>query len=103
MFQPKLVAVSNFISFANPKAPVYPRLALGKSWNEVHALSFIFIYFLNMNISDAFLYKSDFFRVQCLFKFKQASHKLNNSGIFTKFNHRTNHNYDIGLNKEIIL
>ena len=33
--QPKLVAVSNFISFANPKAPVYPRLALGKSWDEV--------------------------------------------------------------------
>lgn len=32
---PKLVAVSNFISFANPKAPVYPRLALGKSWNEM--------------------------------------------------------------------
>ncbi|XP_061371796.1 probable inactive purple acid phosphatase 27 [Gastrolobium bilobum] len=32
---PKLVAVSNFISFANPKAPVYPRLALGKSWDEM--------------------------------------------------------------------
>ncbi|MCI48612.1 putative inactive purple acid phosphatase 27-like, partial [Trifolium medium] len=32
---PKLVAVSNFIAFANPKAPVYPRLAQGKSWNEV--------------------------------------------------------------------
>ncbi|XP_015882148.3 probable inactive purple acid phosphatase 27 [Ziziphus jujuba] len=32
---PKLVAVSNFISFANPKAPVYPRLAQGKSWNEM--------------------------------------------------------------------
>ncbi|KAL5543915.1 hypothetical protein UlMin_007699, partial [Ulmus minor] len=27
--------VSNFISFANPKAPVYPRLAQGKSWNEM--------------------------------------------------------------------
>ncbi|KAF5732216.1 Nucleotide pyrophosphatase/phosphodiesterase [Tripterygium wilfordii] len=32
---PKLVAVSNFISFANPKAPLYPRLAQGKSWNEM--------------------------------------------------------------------
>jgi hypothetical protein len=33
--QPTLVAVSNKIAFANPKAPVYPRLALGKTWNEV--------------------------------------------------------------------
>lgn len=33
--QPKLVAESNFIIFANPKAPLYPRLAQGKSWNEV--------------------------------------------------------------------
>ncbi|XP_019232207.1 PREDICTED: probable inactive purple acid phosphatase 27 [Nicotiana attenuata] len=32
---PKLVAISNSISFANPKAPLYPRLALGKSWNEM--------------------------------------------------------------------
>ncbi|XP_020216187.1 probable inactive purple acid phosphatase 1 [Cajanus cajan] len=32
---PKLVAVSNKIAFANPNAPVYPRLALGKSWNEM--------------------------------------------------------------------
>uniref|UniRef100_A0A0E0FDF3 Multifunctional fusion protein n=1 Tax=Oryza meridionalis TaxID=40149 RepID=A0A0E0FDF3_9ORYZ len=32
---PKLVAVSNKIAFANPKAPVYPRLAQGKSWNEM--------------------------------------------------------------------
>ncbi|KAF3774233.1 putative inactive purple acid phosphatase 24 [Nymphaea thermarum] len=32
--QPKLIAVSNTITFANPKAPVYPRLAQGKSWNE---------------------------------------------------------------------
>ncbi|KAK6932008.1 Calcineurin-like phosphoesterase domain, ApaH type [Dillenia turbinata] len=32
---PNLVAVSNNISFANPKAPLYPRLALGKSWNEM--------------------------------------------------------------------
>ncbi|CAJ1975044.1 unnamed protein product [Sphenostylis stenocarpa] len=31
----RLVAVSNSISFANPKAPVYPRLALGKSWDEM--------------------------------------------------------------------
>ncbi|KAK4369649.1 hypothetical protein RND71_013441 [Anisodus tanguticus] len=32
---PKLVGVSNYITFANPKAPLYPRLALGKSWNEM--------------------------------------------------------------------
>ena len=35
LLQPKLVAVSNSISFVNPKAPLYPRLAQGKSWNEV--------------------------------------------------------------------
>ncbi|OMO84079.1 hypothetical protein CCACVL1_11007 [Corchorus capsularis] len=35
LFEPKLVAVSNFITFANPKAPLYPRLALGKSWDEM--------------------------------------------------------------------
>ncbi|XP_030477292.2 probable inactive purple acid phosphatase 27 [Syzygium oleosum] len=32
---PKLVAVSNSIVFANPKAPLYPRLAQGKSWDEM--------------------------------------------------------------------
>ncbi|KAM7480152.1 hypothetical protein LguiA_028365 [Lonicera macranthoides] len=32
---PKLVAISNYITFANPKAPLYPRLAQGKSWNEM--------------------------------------------------------------------
>ncbi|KAL8143944.1 hypothetical protein V2J09_016976 [Rumex salicifolius] len=32
---PKFVAVSNSISFANPKAPLYPRLALGKTWNKM--------------------------------------------------------------------
>ncbi|XP_047310374.1 probable inactive purple acid phosphatase 27 [Impatiens glandulifera] len=32
---PKLVSVSNAITFLNPKAPLYPRLALGKSWNEM--------------------------------------------------------------------
>ncbi|XP_010248988.1 PREDICTED: probable inactive purple acid phosphatase 27 [Nelumbo nucifera] len=32
---PKVVAISNVISFANPKAPVYPRLAQGKSWDEM--------------------------------------------------------------------
>ncbi|KAK6920512.1 Purple acid phosphatase, N-terminal [Dillenia turbinata] len=32
---PSLVAVSNYISFTNPKAPLYPRLAQGKSWNEM--------------------------------------------------------------------
>ncbi|XP_024018238.1 probable inactive purple acid phosphatase 1 [Morus notabilis] len=32
---PKLVAVSNTVVFANPKPPVYPRLAQGKIWNEM--------------------------------------------------------------------
>ncbi|PUZ67580.1 hypothetical protein GQ55_3G447400 [Panicum hallii var. hallii] len=32
---PKLVAVSNKVTFENAKAPVYPRLAQGKSWNEM--------------------------------------------------------------------
>nr|KJB19843.1 hypothetical protein B456_003G121100 [Gossypium raimondii] len=32
---PILVAISNPISFTNPKAPLYPRLAQGKSWNEM--------------------------------------------------------------------
>ncbi|XP_058070415.1 probable inactive purple acid phosphatase 1 [Magnolia sinica] len=32
---PKLIAVSNAIAFANPKAPLYPRLAQGNSWNEM--------------------------------------------------------------------
>lgn len=32
---PKLVSVSNSISFVNPNAPLYPRLAQGKSWDEM--------------------------------------------------------------------
>lgn len=39
MLQPVLLGVSNPVAFVNPKAPVYPRLALGKSWDEV---SFLF-------------------------------------------------------------
>ncbi|PUZ46437.1 hypothetical protein GQ55_7G078400 [Panicum hallii var. hallii] len=35
LLNPKLIAVSIAIAFANPKAPVYPRLAQGKSWNEM--------------------------------------------------------------------
>ncbi|GAB4840123.1 hypothetical protein Ancab_020884 [Ancistrocladus abbreviatus] len=35
ILNPKLVAISNTITFANPKAPVYPRLAQGKLWNEM--------------------------------------------------------------------
>ncbi|OIW18290.1 hypothetical protein TanjilG_31430 [Lupinus angustifolius] len=35
IYNPKLVAISNSISFANPNAPLYPRLALGKSWDEM--------------------------------------------------------------------
>lgn len=34
--QPNLVAVLNSITFSHPKAPLYPRLALGKSLNEVY-------------------------------------------------------------------
>ncbi|KAK4350940.1 hypothetical protein RND71_030253 [Anisodus tanguticus] len=34
---PKLVAVSKIVAFANPNAPVYPRLAQGKMWNEDEA------------------------------------------------------------------
>ncbi|KAL0420865.1 UNVERIFIED_CONTAM: putative inactive purple acid phosphatase 1 [Sesamum latifolium] len=32
---PKLVAVSNTVAFVNPNAPLYPRLAQGKAWNEM--------------------------------------------------------------------
>nr|GME18307.1 probable inactive purple acid phosphatase 1 [Ipomoea batatas] len=33
--KPKLVAVSNTVSFENPNAPLYPRLAQGKTWDEM--------------------------------------------------------------------
>ncbi|KAI3970802.1 hypothetical protein MKX01_024449 [Papaver californicum] len=32
---PKLIAVSNAVTFKNTNAPVYPRLAQGKAWNEM--------------------------------------------------------------------
>lgn len=35
--QPKLISASSPISFANPKAPLYPRLAQGKTWDEVNS------------------------------------------------------------------
>ncbi|XP_038721495.1 probable inactive purple acid phosphatase 1 [Tripterygium wilfordii] len=35
VLNPKLVAVSNEVAFRNPNAPVYPRLAQGKEWNEM--------------------------------------------------------------------
>ncbi|CAA3027902.1 probable inactive purple acid phosphatase 1 isoform X1 [Olea europaea var. sylvestris] len=35
VLNPKFVALSNTIAFANPNAPVYPRLAQGKTWNEM--------------------------------------------------------------------
>ncbi|KAG2268197.1 hypothetical protein Bca52824_062752 [Brassica carinata] len=35
LLNPKLVAISNKVAFENPNAPVYPRLALGKEWNEM--------------------------------------------------------------------
>ncbi|CAN1314121.1 Probable inactive purple acid phosphatase 1 [Linum perenne] len=33
--KPKLVAMSNKVTFENPNAPLYPRLAQGKTWNEM--------------------------------------------------------------------
>ncbi|KAL9420599.1 hypothetical protein AB3S75_038214 [Citrus x aurantiifolia] len=35
LLNPKVVAVSNKVTFTNPNAPVYPRLAQGKVWNEM--------------------------------------------------------------------
>ncbi|XP_078436270.1 putative inactive purple acid phosphatase 1 [Wolffia australiana] len=35
LHDPKLLGTSSRISFANPKAPVYPRLSQGKEWNEM--------------------------------------------------------------------
>lgn len=35
LLNPKLVALSNKVAFKNPNAPVYPRLAQGKEWNEM--------------------------------------------------------------------
>ncbi|CAB4280508.1 unnamed protein product [Prunus armeniaca] len=35
LFSPKLLAVSNAVSFVNPNAPLYPRLAQGKYWDEM--------------------------------------------------------------------
>ncbi|XP_060669417.1 probable inactive purple acid phosphatase 1 isoform X1 [Ziziphus jujuba] len=32
---PKLMALSNHVAFSNPNAPVYPRIAQGKLWNEM--------------------------------------------------------------------
>ncbi|CAK7326206.1 unnamed protein product [Dovyalis caffra] len=32
---PKLVAVSNKVTFSNPNAPAYPRLAQGETWDEM--------------------------------------------------------------------
>ncbi|KAK1268113.1 putative inactive purple acid phosphatase 1 [Acorus gramineus] len=33
--KPKVITISNTIAFENPKAPLYPRLAQGKCWNEM--------------------------------------------------------------------
>ncbi|KAL3501507.1 hypothetical protein ACH5RR_035956 [Cinchona calisaya] len=35
VLNPKLVALSNRVAFVNPNAPVYPRLAQGKTWDEM--------------------------------------------------------------------
>ncbi|KAM7477658.1 hypothetical protein LguiA_025871 [Lonicera macranthoides] len=35
LLTPKVIAVTNKVAFANPNAPVYPRLAQGKIWNEM--------------------------------------------------------------------
>lgn len=44
--QPKMVALSNVVAFANPNAPVYPRLAQGKTWDEVSLKPLLFVVFL---------------------------------------------------------
>lgn len=44
--QPKLIAVSNRVTFVNPKAPLYPRLAQGKTWNEVSLCSTLLLLFI---------------------------------------------------------
>ena len=51
------MAVSDPILFANPKAPLYPRLAHGKAWNEVHfQLELLhFSYFLSSLISNTLI------------------------------------------------
>ncbi|XP_076891783.1 putative inactive purple acid phosphatase 27 [Bidens hawaiensis] len=35
LYNPKLIRYTHPISFENPKAPLYPRLAQGKSWNQM--------------------------------------------------------------------
>ncbi|KAI3727045.1 hypothetical protein L1987_66853 [Smallanthus sonchifolius] len=35
LYSPKLIRISSPISFRNPKAPLYPRLAQGKSWDQM--------------------------------------------------------------------
>ncbi|MFS8000530.1 putative phosphodiesterase I [Helianthus anomalus] len=45
---PKLVAVSDPISFSNPKAPLYPRLAHGKAWDEY--------WYLYMVLCDVYIF-----------------------------------------------
>lgn len=39
--QPVLEGLSKAISFRNPNAPLWPRLALGKEWDEVSRTSHI--------------------------------------------------------------
>lgn len=58
IYQPKLVAVSNSVAFVNPNAPVYPRLAQGKVWNEVLIFSTLQFY---GNMPDMVYYKIIFF------------------------------------------
>lgn len=38
--QPVLEGISNIVKFKNPKAPQWPRLALGKEWDEVLSSTF---------------------------------------------------------------
>jgi hypothetical protein len=57
ILQPILVAVSNKIAFMNPKAPVYPRLALGKTWNEVGFLALhIICIVLILNLTQGWVF-----------------------------------------------
>lgn len=41
-----MVALSKAVAFANPNAPVYPRLAQGKIWDEVSFISLPLVSFV---------------------------------------------------------
>jgi hypothetical protein len=57
------MAVSNKVAFTNPNAPVYPRLAQGKIWNEV---SLIFVSFLSK--SSHVIHRGESEVLRCIYK-----------------------------------